>query len=150
MICSKCKIKDVDYLHNKSNKCIECTVKTFSTTKPLPINKLKIWTVRKREALGLPTGIVSTSGGRDYIRELVRMRDKHTCQYPGCGKKWIEGKRRFDIHHLDEKIAGIIPSRKISIKYDRENVDKLITFCHKCHFKWHLERGHRMGLYTKK
>src|SRR3989344_3286690 len=42
--------------------------------------------------------------GRDRLRELVRIRDNHTCQK--CGKKWIEGTRRLDIHHLDEEFEG--------------------------------------------
>jgi len=32
--------------------------------------------------------------GKDYLRELVRIRDKYNCQK--CGKKWKEGRRSFD------------------------------------------------------
>ena len=65
--------------------------------------------------------------GRDYTRELVRIRDKHTCK--DCGKKWVVGKRRFDIHHL-KGLCG-----KKSKGYDNVNKIKyLITLCHKCHF----------------
>src|SRR3990167_8056696 len=64
--------------------------------------------------------------GRDYIREIVRIRDNHTCQK--CFKKWEEGKRRFDIHHLNG-LCG-----KKSQSYDCfEEMDGLITLCHKCH-----------------
>ena len=64
--------------------------------------------------------------GREFIREKVRMRDKHTCQE--CGKKWVKGQRRFDTHHLNG-LCG-----KKSMTYDRlENINCLITLCHKCH-----------------
>ena len=64
--------------------------------------------------------------GRDYVRELVRQRDKRTCQM--CGKKWVEGQRRFDVHHLNG-ICG-----KKSMGHDRiEDIPGLITYCHKCH-----------------
>lgn len=104
----------------------------------------KLLTYAKRRFLGLPDGKIELkSGGRDFLRELVRMRDNHTCQYPGCGRVWQKGQRRFDVHHLDEKIdekiAGKIDSRRVPLKYDREHLDKLITFCHKCHFEWHRE-----------
>jgi hypothetical protein len=98
----------------------------------------KILTKERRRLLGLPSGDVDKNlGGREFTRELVRMRDNRTCQR--CGKKWVKGKRRFDVHHLDEKIVGKINTLKVPIKYDRENMDKLITFCHQCHFDWHGE-----------
>lgn len=78
-------------------------------------------------------------GGTDFIREKVRIRDKHTCQC--CGKKWKKGMRRFDVHHQDEDFEGLkgnskkgIPSRNKGVyEYDKNNFDKLITYCHKCH-----------------
>lgn len=66
------------------------------------------------------------SGSRDFARERARRRDNYTCQ--NCRKIWIEGTRRFDVHHLDDDMEG---SR--SPKWDRENLDRLITLCHKCH-----------------
>ena len=65
-------------------------------------------------------------GGRDFIREAVRRRDNHTCQI--CGKKWVEGKRRFDIHHID-------CDKEKTHKYDnwKKEKDNMITLCHKCH-----------------
>lgn len=74
--------------------------------------------------------------GREYARELARMRDDHTCQE--CGKKWIEGTRRFDVHHLN----GICGLR--SRKYDKvSDIDGLITVCHKCHYQRHDFNGKR-------
>jgi hypothetical protein len=63
--------------------------------------------------------------GRDYARELVRRRDKHTCQM--CGKKWEPGTRRFDVHHVNE--CGMKSQGYDSI-YD---LRYMITYCHKCH-----------------
>ena len=64
--------------------------------------------------------------GREYTREIARMRDGHTCQK--CGRIWRNGEKRFDIHHLDG-LCG-----KKSRKYDRlEDIPALITYCHKCH-----------------
>ena len=63
--------------------------------------------------------------GRDYTRELVRTRDNWTCQ--DCGKEWVKGQRRFDVHHLNG--CGMK-----SQEYDRlETIHELITYCHKCH-----------------
>ncbi len=71
-------------------------------------------------------------GGRDYPRELARQRDKRTCQM--CGKLWIVGTRRFDIHH-------IIGCGSKSLDYDRvADLDNLITYCHKCHLNLHSVR----------
>lgn len=65
--------------------------------------------------------------GRDMVREMARNRDKHTCQ--DCGKKWREGIRRFDVHHLN----GLCGKR--SRKYDKvASIKALVTLCHKCHF----------------
>lgn len=75
------------------------------------------------------------SAGRDYVRELVRKRDRHTCQIAKIGKrskkckrKWKEGMRRFDVHHING-LCG-----KKSRGYDRkEDMKGLITICHSCH-----------------
>jgi hypothetical protein len=73
---------------------------------------------------------VSSGGGRDWTREKVRRRDGYTCQI--CFKVWKPGERRFDVHHLDENHENK-GMEKYILKYDRENTDKLITLCHKCH-----------------
>ena len=71
--------------------------------------------------------------GRDRTREAVRIRDKRTCQ--DCGKKWKEGQRRFDIHHLNGECG------KKSRGYDRiADIKGLITFCHSCHMKNHVAK----------
>lgn len=76
---------------------------------------------------GIPTNTARKLQGRDYARELVRTRDNYTCQ--SCGKKWKEGQRRFDIHHLDN-LCGKLSKKADSVK----NLNRLITLCHKCHF----------------
>jgi hypothetical protein len=70
------------------------------------------------------------SGSRDRVRELVRIRDNHMCQI--CKIEWIQGNRRFDVHHTDEEHEGRSAERG-HIKWDRENMDKMITLCHRCH-----------------
>ena len=64
--------------------------------------------------------------GIRYTREIVRIRDNHTCQ--DCRSKWDGVGRRFDVHHLDE--CG-----QKSLKYDSiYDISRLITLCHKCHY----------------
>lgn len=75
---------------------------------------------------------VLRNGGRDYPRELARQRDKRTCQM--CGKLWIIGQRRFDVHH-------VVGCGFKSLEYDRiKELDNLITYCHKCHLNLHSVR----------
>jgi hypothetical protein len=63
--------------------------------------------------------------GRDYTRELVRMRDGYKCQK--CGHQWKEGERRLDVHH-----KGC--DKKRSKGYDRvQNMNEMIALDHKCH-----------------
>lgn len=72
---------------------------------------------------------IQKRGGRDYTRELVRQRDKRTCQM--CRKVWVEGKRRFDVHHLYD--CGYK-----SKAYDRvTDIPTMITYCHRCHINLH-------------
>ena len=64
--------------------------------------------------------------GGNKTRELVRKRDNHICA--DCGKVWVYGTRRFDVHHL-----GGVCGKK-SRDYDKvATLEKLITICHKCH-----------------
>jgi len=75
---------------------------------------------------GIRRDSVKNFTGRDRTRELVRIRDNHTCQK--CNTVWIQGTRRFDIHHLNNACG------KRSISYDRiGEIPGLITLCHKCH-----------------
>ena len=65
-------------------------------------------------------------GRRDATREVVRIRDNRTCKL--CGRQWQFGERRFDVHHLNG-ICG-----KKSRAYDKlEDMNTLLTLCHKCH-----------------
>jgi hypothetical protein len=71
--------------------------------------------------------------GRNYVRTLVRIRDKFTCQdcgdtrTPNQSKK--THKKLFDVHHLN----GLCGKR--SRIYDRvKDMGGLITLCHKCHY----------------
>lgn len=70
----------------------------------------------------------STLSGRDFARELIRVRDNHTCQM--CGKQWKNGSRRLDIHHLNG-LCG-----KMSVRYEspKDTMHYQITLCHKCHY----------------
>lgn len=103
-----------------------------------------IWTYENRKFLdiGVPDVKIKKSeffflGGRGFIRELVRIRDKHTCQK--CGKKWQEGKRRFDVHHIDSCNEGK-SHRKGVVNFDKKNFNRMITLCHKCHLNLDIVR----------
>lgn len=70
-------------------------------------------------------------GGRERTREVVRIRDKHTCG--DCQRVWKKGERRFDVHHLN----GLCGMK--SRKYDGiDEIDGLATLCHKCHMGNHV------------
>lgn len=73
--------------------------------------------------------------GLDFLKEKIRRRDNHTCQE--CGKKWIEGTRRLDVHH-----KSCIPSQTDAMVYkNNKNPDDLITLCHKCHLNIKAHRA---------
>lgn len=77
--------------------------------------------------------------GRDRNRELVRLRDNHTCQ--NCRKKWVSG-RRFDVHHVNGMCG------KKSLGYDSiKDCVNLITLCHRCHYN-HYQHTLITSLYT--
>lgn len=70
--------------------------------------------------------------GIDFLREKVRIRDNRTCQI--CFLVWKAGMRRFDVHHMDETMEGTSHT-KGSYTLDKQNLEKLITLCHKCHLR---------------
>ena len=81
---------------------------------------------------GLDTSTARKMGGRDYTRELARVRDSHTCQK--CGRLWNpkKDKKRLDVHHLNG-LCGKLTKKADSVR----NLDGLITLCHKCHYNHH-------------
>ena len=113
----------------------------------IPPEHHKVLTAAKRKLLGMPTDIIPDgfiNGGRDRFRELVRIRDGHTCQI--CRKVWNEGARRFDVHHQDEELEGL-SDKKGACKMDKENFHRMITLCHKCHLnldsvRFKMKNGH--------
>lgn len=85
-------------------------------------------------------------GGREWVRELVRIRDKYTCQE--CGlvrtrkevddfnakvKTKMKGKiKSLDVHHTNGRCG------ENSRGYDSvEELPNLVTVCHKCHYNRH-------------
>ena|SRR3990167_6443897 len=108
-----------------------------STPRISPIDH-KILTLRRRKFLRIGDFKSDSSrGGREFINEIVRARDNHTCQI--CKKKWKETMRRFDVHHTDEEADGKSRFKGI-LKYNRDNLDKLVTLCHKCHLNLDVTR----------
>ena len=92
-----------------------------------------------------PSGVYNSKGlgaagyqGKDYLRELVRRRDNHTCQI--CGRFWnFSERRRFDVHHLDDQHEGKSAERG-SYAIDKNNLDRMVTLCHKCHLNLYSVR----------
>ena len=79
--------------------------------------------------------------GRDAVREAVRKRDNYTCQ--ACGKIWVPGQRRFDVHHLD----GICGKKSRGYDKVKDDSSKLVCVCHKCHY--HLNSFSKKGKVEK-
>ena len=61
----------------------------------------------------------------DKLKELIRIRDNHTCQI--CGKRIVNGKHKLSVHHID---------------YDKTNcsLSNLISLCKSCHSKTNVRR----------
>jgi predicted transcriptional regulator len=96
------------------------------TKKVIPIGK----------SIASVTGLCSNS--RERLRELIRVRDNHTCQI--CGNVWKKGERKFDVHHDDENFDG--KTFELSVdECDRKNLNKMITLCHKCHYSLEITRN---------
>jgi len=83
----------------------------------------------------------------DRLRELVRVRDRYKCQK--CKSKWVEGERRFDTHHLDEKYEGLNGGKGF-YKIDKNILKRIVTLCHKCHLNLHSVRVKMKKSFRKK
>ena len=95
---------------------------------------LNLWynVYMRKTAHGISTATAKNLTSRDYVRELVRTRDKYTCQM--CGKLYKPAihKKRFDVHHLN----GLCGKKSKGV--DRvKDIAGLITLCHKCHYRHH-------------
>ena len=85
---------------------------------------------------------IKNMNGRERNREIARARDNWTCQDCGFRKTYIEVQehnskitglehktKSLDIHHT-KGLCG-----KKSKGYDKvDNLDDLVTLCHKCHY----------------
>jgi len=67
-----------------------------------------------------------------FIREKVLKRDNYTCQH--CGKVWIKGERKLDIHHIDGSGSNI------PMKEKNNDMSNLTSLCHHCHIKVEIEK----------
>lgn len=88
-------------------------------------------------------GLRTIEGGRDFKREQVRMRDRWTCQNATCGRKWEQGQRRFDVHHLYGLCGKLSTTSR-----ETAPLEDMITICHKCHIGSHevvkkIKEGHK-------
>lgn len=106
--------------------------------------------IKEKSATTIYLESVNMNKGRDISRELVRLRDKHTCQDCGLIKKTtdvvktnkllktLKGKiKSLDVHHINGKCG------KNSTGYDStKDLTEMITLCHKCHFNRPEHRVH--------
>jgi len=100
----------------------------------------KLFNISRQRVGQIVNNELGGGNGRDRIREQVRKRDNYTCQI--CKKIWVVGERRFDVHHLDEEMYGKNRSKLIT-RYDKNNKDRLITYCHKCHLTFHWNKANK-------
>lgn len=133
-------IQSIDRRYKIIKKCRDNGILFRDIVKILNITKQRIHQIYKNGGLRSvrvrDPNIIIGFGGRDRIRERVRTRDNYLCKI--CHKKWKKGERRFDVHHTQESIMGIRNTNDRGfVKYDRKNLDKLITLCHKCHLGLH-------------
>lgn len=125
-------VNNIKYMHGDRWKNLECKPardywrwRLIQAIKPMSLPA----SIGHIDTNGIRSIAVLTNiqtGSRDQLRELVRIRDGHTCQM--CGKRWFEGQRRLDVHHLETHMESVRDTA-----YDRNNLDKMITLCHKCH-----------------
>jgi len=151
MICNKCKKKNAI----TGYRCIDCMLDKYSAKGPV---EFKCFSCKKnffrdcgkrrfsfcKDCWQKYFTRVSGSElqGMDFTREIVRIRDKHTCQ--SCLKKWKLGRRRFDIHHLNGMCG------KNSRGYDKvADIKGMTTLCHKCHLSLpEVREKMRLGMRT--
>lgn len=79
------------------------------------------------------SGVFRGLSGRDYAREVIRIKFKHTCQTKECGRVWKEGERRFDVHHL----KGMCGKKSRGNDTVRDRKDLFTILCHGCHMQKH-------------
>lgn len=120
--------REIGILVGRSHNWVHLALKEAKLTKPY--RDTEKWKKDYLKRFGVKYKKIQCSGYQDDIREVVRQRDRHKCQ--SCGIKWKVGTRKFDVHHLDEKMNGKSNTSGITM-YDRKNLDKLLTLCHKCH-----------------
>lgn len=106
-----------------SNQRVYKILKDNPQTTKIPKN----WRPRKPKKMSYNKKGLWKLGGRGFLREQVRRRDDYTCQI--CGKKWQEGQRRLDVHHIDKEKEGRVGRACKNNKC----FDRMITLCHKCH-----------------
>ncbi len=73
----------------------------------------------------------------EELKESIRERDGHICQYPECGKTEEENNgRKLSVHHVD---------------YNKQNCadDNLISLCCVCHRKIELNREYCKQLFQQ-
>ena len=119
----------VGKMYGISRQRVHQIVKEFKNPKPKkPYTKLDIMpkTKVKIDKLNIARITGMSSGSRDRVRELIRIRDNHTCQI--CGKVWKTWQRRLDVHHID----CVKEKTNQCDNYEKEK-DNMITLCHKCH-----------------
>ncbi len=132
-------LRDKRYTYKKIGEFLGISrqrVSQIETSSPISPENHKILTKKKRAYLGIKDKGMERNEGTDFPRELIRIRDNHTCQI--CGKIWEKGQRKLDIHHIDF-------AKEKTRQYDNflKEKDNMITLCHKCHLN--LEE-HRLAM----
>jgi len=96
-------------------------------------NSLKGKLTRKKWEEKHPNYWEKTRYGR--ARENVFERDNWQCQV--CGSSEPE---ELEVHHIDEK------GQMVSVKEKNNQLENLITVCHRCHFRIHYRKDLTVAL----
>jgi len=101
-------------------RCISCSNKfSFKTRGHTEETKRKLSLAMG--GTGIPRELSEYGAEFDNsLRELVRFRDKYTCQLCGCSQ--VENGKQLDVHHIDSNKKN-------------NNINNLIGLCMKCHRK---------------